>query len=155
MKGIKMLTMLLLVMVIAGNRVMAQDEIADSDLRKYAVLNLTINYMKKDISIELNKLIKAQEGFTGSRYKELSAAKGDETKLADSGVTEFEIKVLANISKMVDGRKDAIKETNSTLAKKMVGNNGKTYNKIKAALKEDEGLKARYETILAEVSGKE
>ena len=155
MKGIKMLTMLLLVMVMAGNGVMAQDEIGDSDLRKYAVLNLTINYMKKDISIELNKLIKAQEGFTGSRYKELSAAKGDETKLADAGVTEFEIKVLANISKMVDGRKDAIKETNSTLAKKMVGNNGKTYNKIKAALKEDEGLKTRYETILAEVSGKE
>ncbi len=155
MKGIKMLTMLLLVMVMAGNRVMAQDEIVDSDLRKYAVLNLTINYMKKDISIELNKLIKAQEGFTGSRYKELSAAKGDETKLADAGVTEFEIKVLANISKMVDGRKDAIKETNSTLAKKMVGNNGKTYKKIKEALKEDEGLKARYEAILAEVSGKE
>ena len=155
MKGIKMLTMLLLVMVMAGNRVMAQDEIGDSDLRKYAVLNLTINYMKKDISIELNKLIKAQEGFTGSRYKELSAAKGDETKLADAGVTEFEIKVLANISKMVDGRKDAIKETNSTLAKKMVGNNGKTYKKIKEALKEDEGLKARYEAILAEVSGKE
>jgi len=153
MKGIKMLTMLLLVIVMAGNRAMAQDEITDGDLRKYAVLNLTISYMKKDISVELNKMIKAQEGFTGSRYKELSAAKGDEAKLADAGVTEFEIKVLANISKMVDGRKDAIKETNSVLAKKMVGDNGKAYKKIKEALKADEDMKTRYDAILAEVTG--
>ena len=67
MKGLKVLIMTITVSVLAGNLVMAQDEIADSDLRKYAVLSQSIEFMKKDISIELNKMIKAQEGMTGQR----------------------------------------------------------------------------------------
>ncbi len=134
----------------------AQDnEITDDDLRKYAILNQAIEYMKKDISIEVNKMIKAQEGITGKRYKELASAKGDEAKLAELGATEPEKKFLELINKFKADRLEAIKRVNSDLATKMVGNGGKTYKAIKAALKTDADLQARYQAILAQVAGKE
>lgn len=155
MKGIKLLILTIVMSVFAGNLVMAQDEITEADLRKYAIMYQSIEFMKKDISIELNKMIKAQEGMTGKRYKELAGTKGDEAKLTAIGAKDFEKQFIALVNKLMDERKASIKEVNSELATKMVGNKGKIYKKIKADLKTDEVLKGRYETILAEVSGKE
>ena len=154
MKGIKMFIMTIMISVLAGNLVLAQDEITDADLRKYAVMSQSIEFMKKDISIELNKMIKAQEGMTGKRYKELAATKGDEAKLTAIEAKDFEKQFIALVDKLMDERKASIKEVNSDLATKMVGNKGRTYKKIKADLKTDEALKTRYEVILAQVSGK-
>ncbi len=128
---------------------MAQDEITDKDLMRYAMMQEVINYMKKDISIEINGMIKAQEGMTGRRYQELSKTKGDEAKLAELEALEWEIKFLEQTDKFKNDRIDAIKSVNTDLATKMVGNKGKTYKAIKAGLKEDESLKVRYEAILA------
>ncbi len=153
MKGIKMLSVLLLIILMAGNKAMAQDEISDSDLRKYAIMSKAIDFMKKDLSYELNKMIKAQEGMTGQRYKELAATKGDAAKLATLEAKDFEKQFLAITNKMKTDRIESIKAVNSELAVKMVGSKGKTYKKIKADLKTDEDLKARYDTILSEVSG--
>ena len=146
--------MTIMISVLAGNLVLAQDEIADSDLRKYAVLSQSIEFMKKDISIELNKMIKAQEGMTGQRYKELAATKGDQAKLAAIDAKDYEKQFIELVDKLKEERKASMKQVNSELATKMVGNKGKTYKKIKAELKTDEALNARYEVILAQVSGK-
>lgn len=128
---------------------MAQDEITDKDLMRYAMMQEVINYMKKDISVEINGMIKAQEGMTGKRYTELSKTKGDEAKLAELEALEWEIKFLEQTDKFKNDRIDAIKSVNTDLATKMVGNKGKTYKAIKEGLKEDESLKERYEAILA------
>ena len=154
MKGIKLLILTSMISVFAGNLAMAQEEITDNDLRKYAILSQSIDLMKKDISIELNKMIKAQEGMTGTRYKELASTKGDDAKLAAIEAKDYEKQFIALVDKLMDERKASIKQVNSDLATKMVGNKGKTYKKIKAELKEDEALNTRYEVILSEVSGK-
>jgi hypothetical protein len=154
MKGIKLLILTIMISVLAGNLVMAQDEINDADLRKYAIMSQSIEFMKKDISIELNKMIKAQEGMTGQRYKELAATKGDEAKLTAIEAKDYEKQFIALATKMMDERKGSIKKVNSELATKMVGNKGKIYKKIKADLKTDEALNTRYQVILAQVSGK-
>ena len=154
MKEIKTLILTIVISVLAGNLVMAQDEVTDADLRKYAVMSQSIEFMKKDISIELNKMIKAQEGMTGQRYKELAATKGDEAKLAAVDAKDYEKQFMALVTKLMDERKASIKDVNSELATKMVGNKGKTYKKIKADLKTNEALLARYEIILSQVSGK-
>lgn len=154
MRGVKMLIMLMVISVMATNVTYAQDEVTDIDLRKYAILMQAVDFMKKDISIELNKMIKAQEGMTGQRYKELAATKGDDAKLADIGAKDFEKQFLDLANKMKDDRIASIKSVNSELATKMVGDKGKLYKKIKADLKADEALKARYDAILAEVAGK-
>ena len=154
MKELKMFILTVAISIIAGNAVMAQDEISDLDLRKFAVLSQSVEFMKKDISIELNKMIKAQEGMTGKRYKELVATKGDEAKLAAIEAKDFEIQFIALADKLKAERIESIKKVNSDLATKMVGNKGKIYKKIKADLKTDEALKARYDMILSQVSGK-
>jgi len=131
---------------------MAQDEeITDSDLHKYALLSEVIDLMKKDISIELNGMIKNQEGMTGTRYKELAATKGDEAKLAEIEAKEFEIQFIGLFDDLKSKRTVAIKTVNQELATKMVGNKGKTYKAIKAALKENADLKARYDQVLASI----
>ena len=154
MKETKTLILTIVISVLAGNLVMAQDEVTDADLRKYAVMSQSIEFMKKDISIELNKMIKAQEGMTGQRYKELAATKGDEAKLTAVDAKDYEKQFMALVTKLMDERKASIKDVNSELATKMVGNKGRTYKKIKADLKTDEALLARYEIILSQVSGK-
>ena len=153
MKKVKLLFAALMLTVLSGGMALAQDEISDSDLRKYAILSEAIDYMKKDISTELNKMIKAQEGMTGQRYKELAATKGDEAKLAEIEAKDYEKQFIALIDEMMEERKEAIKTVNSELATKMLGDKGRVYKKIKAELGSDEELKARYEEILAEVQG--
>lgn len=153
MTKIKVWLIALLITAVGGNVAMAQDEVSDEEIRKYAILDQVVLYMKKDISVELNKMIKAQEGIDGKRYSELAATKGDEAKLAAAGVTDFEKQFLSIVDNMKEERIDAIKVVNSALATKMVGDKGKTYKKIKAELKTDEALKARYAAILAEVKG--
>ena len=149
-----MLIMLMVIGMMATNVTYAQDEITDIDLRKYAILSQAVDFMKKDISVELNNMIKAQEGMTGQRYNELAATKGDEAKLAEIGAKDYEKQFLGLANKLKADRIASIKTVNSELATKMVGDKGKLYKKIKADLKADEALKARYDAILAEVSGK-
>ena len=147
MKGLRLLVLGLVVMGFSTSSVFAQDEITDEQLRKYALLDEVITLMKKDISVEINELIKKQEGIDGKRFKELSATKGDETKLAALNATDFEKQFLTNVLEFKAKRVESIKTVNSELAKNMVGDSGKTYKAIKAALKTDEALKARYEAV--------
>lgn len=134
--------------------VFAQDEteITDDQLYRYAIMQEVINLMKKDISIEVNKIIKAQEGMTGKRYKELAATKGDEAKLQAIDAKDWEIRFLKQIDDFKSKRIASIKTVNSELATKMVGDRGKDYKRIKDQLKSDESFKSRYDSIVASVS---
>lgn len=129
----------------------AQDdqEISDEQLRKYAILQEVVYLMKKDISAEINGMIKAQEGMTGQRYKELSATKGDADALTAIEAKDWEIKFLEQTNKLKEDRTETIKSVNSDLATKMVGERGKTYKSIKELLKTDESVKSRYDVIYA------
>ncbi len=142
----------MLSMISAG--VFAQDEteITDDQLYRYAIMQEVINLMKKDISTEVNKVIKAQEGMTGQRYKELAVTKGDEAKLQAIEAKDWEIQFLKQIDDFKSTRIASIKTVNSELATKMVGDSGKTYKKIKNMLKSDAGLKSRYDSIAVSLS---
>jgi hypothetical protein len=154
MGKLKVLFLALMMSILGGNIVMAQDDaITDEDLRKYALLSEVIDFMKKDISVELNKMIKAQEGMTGQRYKELASAKGDDAKMNEMGAKDYEKQFMNLVNNMMDERKEALVSVNSELATKMVGDKGKVYKKIKADLKTDADLKTRYDAILAQVKG--
>jgi len=110
--------------------------------------------MKKDISVEINAMIKAQDGISGKRYVEISKTKGDEAKLAALNATDLEVKFLQLTNDLKNDRTDAIKTVNSAIATKMLGNKGKVYKKIKNALAADEAVKARYDAIVAVIKMK-
>jgi len=150
-KNILLFTLSIFYLLTTSTNLKAQDEITDDQLRKYALMSEVITLMKKDISIELNKLIKAQEGMTGSRYMELAATKGDEAKLAEIGAKDYEKQFLGIIEDLKASRTEAIKSVNSDLATKMVGDKGKVYKRIKSELGTNTDLKARYDQILATI----
>lgn len=138
---------------VASTNAFAQDaeEITDGDLWRYALLQEVVEQMKKDISVELNTRIKAQEGMTGKRYKELASTKGDAAKLTEIDAQDWEIQFLEMTNKLKEDRTAAIKDVNQELATKMVGNNGKTYKAVKSALKSDEALNAKYTEIVSAI----
>ena len=149
-KGIIMvLAMALTVFAFSANAQEAEASIEDDALYRYALMQEVVALMKKDISTEVNKMIKAQEGMTGQRYKELSMAKGNEDKLAAANVQEWELKFLKQIDDFKAERIDAIKVVNTELATKMVGDKGKSYKAIKEELAGNADLKARYDDIAA------
>ncbi len=138
-----------------ANSANAQDEITDEQLRKYAVMQEVIDVMKKDISIEINVMIKAQEGINGRRYVEISKTKGDEAKLAALNATDLEKKFLKLTNDLKSNRTDAIKTVNSAMATKMLGEKGKVYKRIKEALSADDAVKTRYDAIVAVIKMKD
>jgi len=136
-------------LVIAGRLAAQENEINQDDLRKYALLNEVIDLMKKDLSAEVNNMIKSQEGMTGQRYKELAATDGDETKLSEIEAKDYEVQFLKLVNDLKAERIEAIKLINQELATKMVGDRGKTYKNIKSALNSDSALKEQYDGIVA------
>jgi len=138
--------------MLASHVSFAQDEeITDEQLRRYALLQDVINVMKKEISVELNNMIKEQEGMTGQRYKELLATKGDEAKMSEIKAQDYEKKFYQITEDMKNERIEAIKTVNQELATKMLGERGKVYKKIEDALENDPDVKARYEAILKKI----
>ena len=140
-----------LLVLMTGVRADEGQEITDEDLWKYALLNEVIDQMKKDISTAVNEMIANQDGIDGKRYVELAKTKGDEAKLTELGATDLEKQFLQLVDEEKEKRIDAIKTVNQELATKMVGDGGRTYKAIKAALEEDASLQSRYDAILAKV----
>jgi hypothetical protein len=150
-KNLKSIFLLVLGMIVSLGAMAQDEEITDEQLRRYALLQEVVDIMKKEISVELNEMIKAQEGMTGARYKELAATKGDEAKMATIGAKDFEKQFFQITEDMKNDRIEAIKTVNQELATKMLGDRGKVYKRIGDALESDAALETRYEAIVAEI----
>lgn len=148
--------MLMTMMLLAASVVAVQaqdDEISDEDIRKYALLTEVIDQMKKEVSSVVNDLIRNQEGINGQRYLELAKTKGDTDKLAAIDAKDFEVKFLELVETVKSERMESIKTVNQELATKMLGNNGRVYKAVKAAVESDPTVKAKFEEALAEIKG--
>jgi hypothetical protein len=150
-KYLKSIFLLVLGMILSLGAMAQDEEITDEQLRRYALLQEVVDIMKKEISVELNEMIKAQEGMTGARYKELAATKGDEAKMAKISAKDFEKQFFQITEDMKNDRIEAIKTVNQELATKMLGDRGKVYKRIGDALESDAALETRYEAIVAEI----
>ncbi|ELR72559.1 hypothetical protein C900_01233 [Fulvivirga imtechensis AK7] len=140
-----------LLLLLAGNAAVAQEEISDEDLRRYALMMEVVDAMKAEISGLTNEMIRNQEGIDGRRYMELAKANGNAAKLEEMGAKDYEKKFMEVITAMQDERKEAISEVVQILATKMLPDGGKTYKAIKSGLNSDQALKARYEKIEAKM----
>lgn len=148
----KLFALFFAVVMMSGSIFAADDDkITDEELWRYALLNEVIEQMKADISNVVNQMIEKQEGIDGKRYVELAKAGGDEAKLKEMGAKDFEIQFMQLVEEEKNERIEAIKTVNQELATKMVGDKGRTYKAIKAALKSDAALKARYEAFQQQI----
>ena len=130
----------------------AQDdlEITDKDLEAYYIIDLAKNSIVKTISPMANDLIAKQEGMTGQRFKELQATKGDAAKLAEIEALDWEIQFLELVTKQIDKKKKAAGEVVKILAGNSLG--GAKYKAIRAGLKDDADMKAKYDVVKSSCS---
>lgn len=152
----KLFTLVFMVITLMGSAI-AQDgketssegeeqKVTNDELRRYAIAMETVELMKQDLSRLVNEMIKNQEGVSGNRYAELDKA-SNEAELKEMGANETEVDFWKQVKKEKDKRKEEIQTTFKTLAKRAVGNGGKTYKEVKKAIANDPDVKQRYEKI--------
>ncbi len=154
MNLLRNMLMTMILMAVSVLAVQAQDdEITDEDIKKYALLTEVVDQMKKEVSTVINELIRNQEGMNGQRYLELAKTKGDADKLAAIDAKDYEVKFLELVEGVKNERMESIKTVNQELATKMLGNNGRDYKAVKAAVESDPAVKTKFEAALAEIKG--
>lgn len=127
--------------------------ISEEDLRKYAVTMDSINDMKKTLLDSITQMVKGNASMKLSRYNELNKAMKDEAKLKELKATPEEVAFMKKVDDTKNEGAQEISDTFQSLAKDYIG--VAKYNEIKQSLETDAELKARYEQIMSEVSGKE
>lgn len=156
MQKLKSLLWVTLILFVFTNQAIAQDEeITDEELKRYAVTMDSVDAMKKSVNVTVNAMIKENEALSGKRYLAISKVIDNEEKLKSLEATDEEIAGVKVIVAKTDELKAAINKTFQTMAKEYIGDGGRTYKKIKAAIKSDADVKARYQEILAEVKSKD
>ncbi len=126
-----------------------EEEVTDEELKNYAIVMDSVENMKANLIEMISDLVKNNDVVTGNRYNELSKIINDEEKLATADATAEEIKAIKAILASRDEETQKINETFQTLVKDYIG--AKSYNKIRKALQTDAVVKAKYESILAEI----
>lgn len=139
-----------LVLSFATSALAQNEEVTDEELRKYAVVMDSIDAMKETIQTDYNAMIQDEELMQGGRrFVEIQKVGDDSVKLTEMNVTEMELEAFNNIQQKYEEMTADFKESYTNLIKEDLG--AALYNKITKALKEDEEVKSRYETILSDV----
>lgn len=146
---------LLMVLLVAGViSVKAQGEeetITDEELTTYAEVMVWAESEKEALSNLVSDSVTIWlEGseLTNAKYNELSKAdKKDALESADATKAEYD--EYAKIQAKIDEKAEKFKETYVSRIKDDIG--AGVYNKIKSALKSDDGVKARYDEIYEEL----
>jgi hypothetical protein len=126
-----------------------EEEVTEEELRNYAIAMDSIDNMKVSLIEKISDMVRNNEIVTGNRYNELSKIIGNEEKLAAANATAEEIEAIKEIIAKRDEETQKINETFQLLAKDFIG--AKSYNKVRRALQADATVKAKYESILAEI----
>jgi hypothetical protein len=122
-------------------------EITDEELTRYAVVMDSIDVMKGNVKEVLSEMVASNEEMTGTRYNELSKILDDVDKLSATSATETETAFVISVKEKGEELTNEINAAFQSLAVDYIGEGGRVYKKIKAALKTDESIKERYATI--------
>lgn len=134
---------------------LAQEEITDEELTRYAVMMDSIDVLKGNVEETIKEMVASTEEITGTRYNELYKYSRNTDKLAELEANEAEVEFLNSIDFVKDSMTLELKKVYSSLAKDYVGDGGRTFNKISKALKSDEDVKQRYDAILLGITEEE
>ncbi len=151
MKNIKV-ALLVMLMSMAWVSKGQDAEITDEELQKYAIVMDSVEVMKENVKNVISEMVASNEDMTGTRYNELSKIIDDADKLAAAEATEAEIEFIKSVKAKGDELTQEINTTFKTLAVDFIGEGGRTYKKISAALKTDDTVKSRYKTIQSQLA---
>lgn len=129
----------------------AQDnaEVSDEKLEAYVMVMDSVDILRAQIQEEISTMIMENELMNGGKaYNEIKTAGGDTVKLTEQGITPEQIAAFNEIENAMAEKSAALNSKFSEMVKEHVGI--ADYKAIKSGLSNDEGLKERYEAILAE-----
>ncbi len=136
-------------LVVSGNVLAQTEDFTDEDLRKYAIVMDSVDAMKENLQAIVTDLVQNNDVMSVARYNDLYKIMGDSTKLAAAKATEAEVAFLEKVKARQQEEVDKITSTYQTMARDFVG--AKQFNAIHRSLKEDEEVKAKYDTISKEL----
>lgn len=142
---------LFFVLSLLGTTAQAQDEsVSDEDLKRYAIAMDSIEQMKKNLIETISDMVKNNENVSASRYNDLSKIIDDEARLKEAEATDEEIAFIKSVAAKKEEETTKINEAFQSLAKDYIG--VKTYNAVKKALKDDQAIKEKYNSMMEELS---
>ena len=158
-KFLRGMFVLVAIVALSANVSFAQDEITDQDLKDYAVIELAKESILRSIGPWVQSYIEKyndaqsapENKISGDRWKELDATKGDDAKLAALEANVGEIDITKKIHARINKKKKAAGDVVKLLASNGLG--ASKYKAVKAALKSDDAVKAKYQAILDGFNG--
>ena len=128
------------------------EEVTDEELRKYAIVEDSVQRILKIKSAEFNAALRDAELMNGGRrYVEIKGAGEDEAKLAELEVTEEEMAEYKSLREMELAISTDIKELKTSLVMNDEILGVPIYNKVERLSKSDPEVKSRLDTIMAAV----
>lgn len=124
--------------------------ISDEELKRYAMAMDSIDELTKNTMKMITELVEKNDKLSGARYNELSRIINDEAKLAEAKATPEEIAGVKEVIAKRDEETVRINSIYTSLAKEYVG--AAIFNKVRAALKTDSAVKARYDEMMKELT---
>lgn len=152
-KTFKVFSLFLIAGLLGIGSAMAQSdaEVSDEDLKSYIMVMDSVDQLRTQLSEDVSEMIKSHELMDGGRaYSKIKAANGDAEKLEEEGVSEEQVEAYEELQEQVSEMQAELNSTFSEMVKEHVG--VANYNKIRKGLNSDEELKARYETLAAEMN---
>lgn len=151
MKLFRIAMPLLLSFVIILSKAQTADtqEFTDEDLKKYAITMDSVDAMKANLQAVVTEMVQTNTVMSVPRYNELFKIADDSTKLRAAEASPEEIDFVKQVAAR---RQEEISKMNATyqsLAKDYVGL--KQFNAIRKSIKENEEVRAKYETISKEI----
>lgn len=132
-----------------GNAFAQEAEVTDEKLEAYVMVMDSVDALRAQLSQDISTMIKEHELMEGGRiFNQVKSAKGDTVKLVEDGVTPEQIAAFNEIETTMAERTAALNSTFSEMVKEHIG--VADYKKIKDAINNDEEVKERYETLMAE-----
>jgi predicted nuclease with TOPRIM domain len=135
---------------VSAQRVSAS--ITDDQLKQYALVMDSINYLTEQLKNKLTALIKNNPKITEARYNQLAQLGNDQEKLKEAKTTPDELAALQEINQKRN--EESIKLSEALKYLTTVKLDPTTYNTIRNAVKSDPEVKARYDKILADLKKK-
>lgn len=157
MKRVFVLAFLMLgLLSIQVNAQEESNEVTEEELIKFAAMEANFLGFMAGKQTEVEEMIKTNEiiGEGGARYNEIKAAWGNEEKLAEIEITDEEKAEYQRIQDFIASLGDVARKYKTDLIMDTEVLGAATYNKVNKAMKENPAIKAKVDTLIAEMKEK-
>lgn len=126
-------------------------KVSDDELKRYAIALDSIETLKDQLTVTMNKISRGTEKISTQRYTALVQIANDAAKLAEAKATPEEIAYVKRAAVIQNEETVKFQKAYQSLISEYVGDS--VFGKVRNALKADTVLKKKYDTLLLKYKG--